>query len=65
LPETSLKSTDKTGVMVVSRDIGNLFDLDLSGGKQLSRSAQPLLRDQVSDVHSGFLLKQALEIGRT
>jgi hypothetical protein len=62
--KTPLKCTHETGMMLVSNKVGDFFDFHFRGGEQMRRIAQPALNQQVTYMHSGFLLEQALEMRR-
>lgn len=51
-------------MMLVSNKVGDFFDFHFRGGEQMRRIAQPALNQQVTYMHSGFLLEQALEMRR-
>jgi hypothetical protein len=64
LVKTPLKCAHKTGMVLVSNKVGDFFDFHFRGGEQTRCIAQPVLNQQVADMHTRFLFEQALEMRR-
>lgn len=50
-------------MMFVSNDVGYLFDLQITGRKEVRRSLKPVLSKQHADIQARIPLEQTLEMG--
>ncbi len=65
LRESPLKSTHKAGVMSVSYGMGDLFDGEVTNGEKLRGFLKPAFRHQATQLNSGLLLEEPLEMRPT